>query len=245
MEVHAHTHSARKKWSHYFWEFFMLFLAVTLGFFVENQREHFVERKREKEFMISLIKDLKSDTFQLSRLKTYRQNRLRNIDSIFIFFLDHTSGSVSASEYFLVSKLFGHAAFFQNSGTLDQLKNSGGLRLIRQRNVVDSIESYDQQVKRMALRDIYETNFFVDVNKVSQNLFDSRGLLKIYVDTANYKKPITPFETIKLNEQYLNDFLNSIRTLQLTVKQNQDLQITIKHKATLLIDLIKKEYHLE
>ena len=152
---------------------------------------------------------------------------------------------MSASEYLLVSKLFGHAAFFQNSGTLDQLKNSGGLRLIRQRNVVDSIESYDQQVKRMALRDIYETNFFVDVNKVSQNLFDSRGLLKIYVDTANYKKPITPFETIKLNEQYLNDFLNSIRTLQLTVKQNQDLQVTIKDKATLLIDLIKKEYHLE
>jgi len=35
MEVHAHTHTERKKWTHYFWEFFMLFLAVTLGFFVE------------------------------------------------------------------------------------------------------------------------------------------------------------------------------------------------------------------
>ena len=28
MEVHAHTHTARKKWTHYFWEFLMLFLAV-------------------------------------------------------------------------------------------------------------------------------------------------------------------------------------------------------------------------
>jgi hypothetical protein len=36
MEVHAHPHTSRKKWTHYFWEFFMLFLAVTLGFFVEN-----------------------------------------------------------------------------------------------------------------------------------------------------------------------------------------------------------------
>jgi len=27
MEVHAHTHTPRKKWTHYFWEFFMLFLA--------------------------------------------------------------------------------------------------------------------------------------------------------------------------------------------------------------------------
>jgi hypothetical protein len=45
MEVHAHTHTPRKKWTHYFWEFFMLFLAVTLGFLVENWREHFVEKK--------------------------------------------------------------------------------------------------------------------------------------------------------------------------------------------------------
>jgi hypothetical protein len=28
MEVHAHTHTERKKWTHYFWEFLMLFLAV-------------------------------------------------------------------------------------------------------------------------------------------------------------------------------------------------------------------------
>jgi len=50
MEVHAHSHTSRKKWTHYFWEFFMLFLAVTLGFLVENQREHYIEHKREKEY---------------------------------------------------------------------------------------------------------------------------------------------------------------------------------------------------
>jgi hypothetical protein len=47
MEVHHHAHTARKKWTHYFWEFFMLFLAVTAGFLVENQREHFIEHKRK------------------------------------------------------------------------------------------------------------------------------------------------------------------------------------------------------
>jgi len=43
MEVHAHTHTARKKWTHYFWEFLMLFLAVFCGFLAENQREHMIE----------------------------------------------------------------------------------------------------------------------------------------------------------------------------------------------------------
>ena len=60
----------------------MLFLAVTLGFFVENQREHFIEHKREKQFMVTLIEDLKSDTTQLATgIETRRQKELI-IDSI-------------------------------------------------------------------------------------------------------------------------------------------------------------------
>ncbi|MBK9661472.1 MAG: hypothetical protein IPO68_16495 [Chitinophagaceae bacterium] len=43
MEVHHHAHTARKKWTHYFWEFLMLFLAVFCGFLAENQREHYVK----------------------------------------------------------------------------------------------------------------------------------------------------------------------------------------------------------
>jgi hypothetical protein len=61
MEVHAHTHTARKKWTHYFWEFLMLFLAVFCGFLAENQREHMVEHQREKEYMITMLEDLKAD----------------------------------------------------------------------------------------------------------------------------------------------------------------------------------------
>src|SRR6187401_2437879 len=68
MEVHAHTHTEKKKWTHYFWEFFMLFLAVTLGFLVENQREHYIEHKREVEYIHSMIEDLKEDTASFNEL---------------------------------------------------------------------------------------------------------------------------------------------------------------------------------
>ena len=47
MEVHAHSHTAGKKWTHYFWDFLMLFLAVFCGFLAENIREHSVEKHRE------------------------------------------------------------------------------------------------------------------------------------------------------------------------------------------------------
>ena len=65
MEVHAHSHTARKKWAHYFWEFLMLFLAVFCGFLAEYQLEHTIEKSREKQYMISMLEDLQIDTAML------------------------------------------------------------------------------------------------------------------------------------------------------------------------------------
>ena len=63
MEVHhPHHPTHKKKWVEYLLEFFMLFLAVTLGFFAENIREHMAEKELEKEYMISMLEDLRSDT---------------------------------------------------------------------------------------------------------------------------------------------------------------------------------------
>src|SRR4249920_3918564 len=62
MEVHSHTHTQRKKWTHYFWEFLMLFLAVFCGFIAENIREHKVEQQRAKELAKNLYKELYADS---------------------------------------------------------------------------------------------------------------------------------------------------------------------------------------
>ena len=62
MEVHHHAHTDRKKWTHYFWEFLMLFLAVFCGFLAENIREHKIEQHRAKDFAKSLVQDLQNDT---------------------------------------------------------------------------------------------------------------------------------------------------------------------------------------
>ena len=67
MEVDAHTHTPRKKWTHYFWEFLMLFLAVFCGFLAENIREHQIELRREKQFMQSLLSDIREDTTEINK----------------------------------------------------------------------------------------------------------------------------------------------------------------------------------
>src|SRR5216117_3676300 len=96
MEVHAHTHTSdpdpstssghrgRKKWTHYLWEFLMLFLAVFCGFLAENLREHRIEKDREKQYIQSLMNDLKTDVINIETVQ--KQNLLaKNVgDSLFL-----------------------------------------------------------------------------------------------------------------------------------------------------------------
>ena len=84
MEIHArHSHEVPgKKWTHYLFEFLMLFLAVFCGFLAENQREHMVERRREKDYMINMLEDIKADTANLNRIINSRTTKDHSLDSL-------------------------------------------------------------------------------------------------------------------------------------------------------------------
>jgi len=245
MEVHAHPHTERKNFKHYLWEFLMLFLAVFCGFLAENLREHYVDKRHEKEFMISLVKDLELDTSQLNRIQRFRQDRLADIDSLTIFFVATNPKMVPFNKYNLNRALLGSMYFFQNSGTLDQLKNSGGLRLIHNRSIVDSIEAYDQQIRRMVVRDHFESELGFENIRLVGKLFKNSTAFKRRADTTLLGKNITANEDIPINGQYLDEYLNHLMAFQDLIKANLGVQIILKKRAISLIASIKKEYHLE
>ena len=80
MEVHhPHHPTHKKKWSEYLLEFFMLFLAVSLGFLAENIREHYVEKERSHELVASFIKDVETNvTYIDSLMKNNHSSILKN-----------------------------------------------------------------------------------------------------------------------------------------------------------------------
>src|SRR5688500_18371244 len=142
MEVHAHTHTPRKKWTHYFWEFMMLFLAVFCGFWAENQREHFIEHKREKKFIKSMISDLKDDLHQLDSVGKRREAKQLMIDSM-LWILDQPNPDQYGNQLYYYSRWIPRPIrLINNDGTIQQLKNAGNLRLIRRQAAVNSIMKY-------------------------------------------------------------------------------------------------------
>ena len=245
MEVHHHSHTSRKKWAHYFWEFLMLFLAVFCGFLAEYYLEHTIEHNRERQFINSLVRDIKADTAQLSIIKGFRVDRLSKIDSVAWVLSTDPAGIVAVQHLQLFEDLKGHVSFYQNSGTLDQLKNAGGLRLIRKREVVDSIQAYDQQIRRMLLRDNFEAEEMRYTYRLAYKLTDGVSLANLYADTAYFlNRTVKPgvSKIFHLNAQVLGEYLNSLTTFRFVVMNNMMLQQVIKKKAESLLTLIKDEY---
>ena len=149
MEVHHHPdlHHKPKKWKEYFLEFLMIFLAVTMGFFAEGLREHINDRTKEKEFMRSLINDLKYDTSKY-------QQAINDMD-ILKPALDSSYTNIKEASRFKYT-LFGKWQFFINQmgveyrpglSTIQQMKSSGNLRLIENKEVGKQILQYEALVK--------------------------------------------------------------------------------------------------
>jgi hypothetical protein len=143
MEVHAHTHTSRKKWTHYFWEFLMLFLAVFCGFLAEYQLEHVIERNREKQYMESMLEDLASDTTSLNRTLIRANAMAKGFDSLKKYL--YNIENIEKNTPIIYSQ---NATYTRNiipslsDQTATQLRNSGNMRLIRKRSVANAISLY-------------------------------------------------------------------------------------------------------
>jgi hypothetical protein len=247
METHAHDlHKAPGHgWTHYFFEFFMLFLAVFCGFLAENQREHYVEKEREKQFILSFIEDLKLDTAGLARNIGFKKQRQLNIDTA-LFPLTKLQGSDLMLRVCInLGNVLSNPYFFSNDGTIQQLKGSGGMRLIRNRKAVDSIASYDFQIRRIMLRQENGAVADNEYNRIFNNFIPAKTIFSEISDSLYRQKAYDPQKIIKINTVYLNELTNQLIDISGNNSFEIGLYTDIKYKAENIITFLRKEYQLQ
>ena len=237
MEIHAnHLHHApgEKIW-HYFFEFLMLFLAVFCGFIAENWREQLKEHQREKEFIRSIVEDLKSDTLQSDKILVQLRSTNTGIDSVLNALSSTEIIENSNNAYRLWTKYLDIRAFISNDRTIQQLKNSGELRLIRNKAVSDRIMKYDQTVKNYYQQSNFMYSALSDQHVYSQ-LFDFISLKK----NKNFPVPLTEQGKKLLNEAYAHQQLwNSGLTGLISWLES------VNEEGKGLLIFIQKEYHMQ
>ena len=255
MEVHAHPHTVRKKWTHYLWEFLMLFLAVTLGFFVENKREHYVETVRAKEFARTLALDIASDTANMTYIINRINIQIKNTDSLAAHLKSHSPQEIRNIDLFALTVLDRYPAYRWSRSTLEQIKNSGSLRYFGD-TMVRYISSYDalsrhmdedhRNDEEMANRATASKDRIVDIsypNELAQMLylhFDSVIKTTYYKEFAALDKtPLLTNDSMIL-KIFLNEKLNIRRNL--AIRADDELR-SLVNQGRRLIRLLKNKYH--
>ncbi len=167
MEVHAHTHPSsssgpHKKWTHYLWEFLMLFLAVFCGFLAEYQLEHKIEKDRANELAKSFYQELKNDSVSIA--EKY-QNRIK-LENSLQYLMKHfkDSSNTNLSKTFVVNFhrgiLFRYPTLFEpRTVVLEQLKNSGSLRYFKNEELQKLIGDISVAIYNVNDRQALESNF--------------------------------------------------------------------------------------
>jgi hypothetical protein len=174
MEVHHHAHTADpglrrgKKWTHYFWEFIMLFLAVFCGFLAEYQLEHKIEKDRARQYIISFYQDLKTDTAELARLMTIDKNKLAVLSGVRYCYdtVIRDQGTSKCLEQIIRNSL-SFINLVNTERTLQQLKNAGGMRMLNNEDA-DSIYGYDNSLRRYLS---FETSLLQERQTNLRNLY--------------------------------------------------------------------------
>ena len=248
MEVHHHPHVEKKRFKEYFLEFLMIFLAVTMGFVAENIREKISDHVKEKQYMRSLAEDLKKDTAALDYSIRRLQDDIVEAHRLIVMVARNEFLSQSDDTILGITLDAAHSVdIVFNDRTSSQLKSSGSIRLIRHKNISDSILQYwNNQIQIFQVHDRFE-NAREEQHKIGFKTFSWYKTFFYYrwteADSILVKN--MPVKAI-INPGNITEFLNvtgnlfNLANFQFMPDLKKQLSL-----ATELIEEIQKEYHLK
>ena len=250
MEVHHHSNTPRKKWTHYFWEFLMLFLAVFCGFLAENQREHLIEHKREKKYMETLLDDLIKDTADLKLDSIVWDKKVKNFDSIKSELNKKPAERNPVRLYRSVAITGFKKNFFYHARTINQLKNAGNFRLIRKKNISELLSDYDSYIiNEVTPAEADFGDYYLDYLDMQNKLFNSeyfsllRSQPKRFDSAAAARPDIIAMRTADGN--LLFEYYNKLNALDRHSWYRIIVYRAAMGRAIKLISMVKKEYQIE
>ena len=254
MEVHHHahlasgeTHTARKKWTHYFWEFLMLFLAVFCGFLAEYQLEHKIEKERGKQYIESFYEDLKKDTTRLTYLINFETNKIASLIKLHDCYDSILKDQQPVSIIEIIKNSLSNNPFLMDGRTLRQLTNAGGFRLL-QKEDADSIINYEKNGNNF---EDYQATLYQQAQDNLRNTFneviDFVPYTKLYTDVANNPLPdaidtATSF-LFTSDKRLLNKYFNQLFQYLRAIVQHRNRLRSFKEHAERLLRYFESKYH--
>ena len=250
MEVHHHPDVEKKNFKEYLLEFIMIFLAVTMGFFAESIRENLADHSKEKEYIRSMIADLKNDTAMLRDVIDVNVKRVSGIDSLSSL-LNKTSLTPEDEKrlYILNSRYASNVASMDwSDGTIRQLLTSGNLRLMSGQGVSDSIMNYYGPLKDLALG---QADVLTEAVKrayfAAEDIFDRSFIKKdLNKDSSFSRKPLPDTMRVLTTEKaVLKKYSQMVLTTQGLINNYLDMLFHMYKRAENLLLFLQDKYDIK
>ncbi len=218
MEVHHSHHPAHKKdWKEYGLEFFMLFFAVTLGFFAENLREHKIINERLEQTKIAILKDLKQDAVTMDSILVQEEYMIQHYNRALNTLYLYKSGKINESQLHdtlrvMKSLVAGTSTLYVNNSSFKNMQSSGLLSNLEDNELKANLSYYYEVI----FKRIESNNNFFDQAGINYNNAFPMGL-GTYV--RDYSKQNNDY---KLNNtQNYFEFMLSIRKTRDILKSDE------------------------
>jgi hypothetical protein len=211
-----------------FWEFLMLFIAITLGFFVENYRESLSDKEQEKEIIVSFINDIEEDIKELDIVIERREIRETRIDSILYILNNDLQDNFGRNLYYYARYLPRPFVFWANNTTNEELKYSGNFILIKNQKIIDVLLEYDDNyvfIDFIRQREEYLVRRLFDQINV---IFDPKVFDEMNVYDIEFVYPSGNPKINSKNREVINNFLSNLHYVK-TVNVGQ-LGLFKKHQ---------------
>ena len=258
MEVHHHSHTERKRWTHYFWEFLMLFLAVFCGFLAENYREHYVEHQRAKQLANNLYKEIYADSIAVQQKIAIRNKKEEECIYFINYVKDSSLSDLSSHFYRAYTWAFLQSAqllFEPNDGILNQLRNSGELRYFKNSELQSAIGRLSVQIANVRNRNEKEYSFIeMNIRPFTLRHYDFSWykaftqdgkftLLEALNQDGQVQFPGKIIDLEKFNRKEAENIASYYLLMLRGTRQTQYLPyVSINHQ---LLEILRKEYHLQ
>ena len=251
MEVHhPHHPTHKKKWSEYLLEFFMLFLAVTLGFFAENVRETINKNESEIETIIILKQNLAKDTSRLNYLTNEYINTYESWVDSSHFYVDDFKPK--GNERIITRALFNATSwqtFYPPEFANNLIQNSEAMNLLKNKSLKSELLNYASLLKHYAEYGKFVINTCQDVDTSFTHLSYPKDI-RVIID----KLAVSPSHFLSINDipEHLifktyekKEFVHYLEKLDNADFKLKDINLTyleLLDESKMLLKIIDKEY---
>jgi hypothetical protein len=245
MEVHHLKHKERKKWSEYIFEFAMLFLAVFLGYLAENGREHRIEKKREKAMMVALLNDLQADMRHIDSLQKLRIERNDSCDKLISLLTTASPIKENGAAIYYYGRTASRRIHFRpQDGVLQQLRTSGGFRVLHNSDVAKDINSYELNLKLNQENIEVEEKELTEYTAVAAKVFDV-SIFQRMMKPNIIERPEGNPALRTYDPDILNELAVKLHYWKRTSLSALEILVKLKEMAVRLEHSIREEYHLK